>query len=110
MYVRVLTGSGLNSMGAGSLQLQMLPYPSTLLQKVFLRRFSSVSAQWHSASAGLDQHVHHTCANTLRQTRVPPVSSPTFRGGELHLGLQQDRVPPRRQGCRFGVLLSINLT
>lgn len=50
--LRVLTGSGLNSMGAGSLQLQMLPYPSTLLQKIFLRRFSSVSAQWHSASVG----------------------------------------------------------
>lgn len=47
-----LTGSGLNSMGAGSLQLQMLPYPSTLLQKSFLLLFSSVSAQWHSASAG----------------------------------------------------------
>lgn len=50
--LQVLTGSGLNSMGAGSLQLQMLPYPSTLLQKIFLRRFSSVSAQWHSASVG----------------------------------------------------------
>ena len=40
-----LTGSGLNSIGAGSLQLQMLPYPSTLLQKSFLLLFSSVSAQ-----------------------------------------------------------------
>lgn len=39
------TGSALNSMGAGSLQLQMLPYPSTLLQKSFLRRFSSESTQ-----------------------------------------------------------------
>ncbi|TNN74684.1 hypothetical protein EYF80_015002 [Liparis tanakae] len=44
--------SGLNSMGAGSLQLQMLPYPSTLLQKSFLLLLSSVAAQWHSASAG----------------------------------------------------------
>lgn len=30
----------------------MLPYPSTLLQNCFLLRLSSVSAQWHSASAG----------------------------------------------------------
>lgn len=46
-------------MGAGSLQLQMLPYPSTLLQKIFLRLFISVSAQWHSASAGREGHIQH---------------------------------------------------
>lgn len=107
--LRDLTGSGLNSMGAGSLQLQMLPYPSTLLQKIFLRRFSSVSAQWHSASAG------RTSTVTTHQPNFPSQAwlleqRLTFRGGELHLSLEQDRVTPRRQGCRFRMLLSINLT
>lgn len=47
-------------MGVGSLQLQTLPYPSTLLQNRLRRRFSSVSGQWHSASGGTKED-RQTC-------------------------------------------------
>lgn len=112
-----LTGSGLNSMGAGSLQLQMLPYPSTLLQKIFLLRLSSVSAQWHSASAGEDdhippvRHVHEAPPRLGRDnTSLLQLRRLTFRGCELHLGLQQHRVSPSGQSWGLGVLFSVNLT
>lgn len=110
----VLTGSGLNSIGAGSLQLQMLPYPSTLLQKSFLLRFSSVSAQWHSASADPTEPRENKVL-TLIWIRSEPSSrvacrTRTFSGGELYLGLQQNRVAPGGQSRGLGVSLPVDLT